>query len=161
MRLPASPSRSVFTIGIAAAAAASKLSATPFSSASAASLTPCAASSALLAVTTDLPAPSAASTAALAGSPAPPINSTNTSISGERAQRDRVGEPLHLLQIDAAVLAARTRRDRHDLDRASAARGQLIALARHQGHQGGADIAQAGDAKFQRCSHCNVLGSAG
>ena len=41
MRLPASPSRSVFTIGMPPATAASKLSATPFSSASSASATPC------------------------------------------------------------------------------------------------------------------------
>jgi hypothetical protein len=39
----------------------------------------------LLAVITDLPAESAASIAAFAGSPSPPISSTNTSISGSRA----------------------------------------------------------------------------
>src|SRR5471030_723767 len=83
--LPARPSRSVFTIGIAAPTAASKLSETRLLSASAPSLTPCLASSALLAVTTDLPDASAASTALLAGSPAPPINSTNTSMPGARA----------------------------------------------------------------------------
>ena len=83
--LPAKPSRSVFTIGMAPPTAASKLSATWCFSASSASLTPCLASSALLAVTTDLPEVSAASTARLAGSPAPPINSTNTSMSALRA----------------------------------------------------------------------------
>ena len=51
--LPARPSRSVFTIGMAPPTAASKLSATWFFSASAASATPWRASSALLAVTTD------------------------------------------------------------------------------------------------------------
>src|SRR5665213_803180 len=83
--LPAMPSRKVFTIGIAAPTAASKLSATRCFSASVASLTPCLASSALLAVTTDLPDASAASIALLAGSPAPPISSTNTSMPGARA----------------------------------------------------------------------------
>ncbi len=43
------------------------------------------ASSALLAVTTDLPLASAASTEDLAGSPAPPINSTKTSMPSVRA----------------------------------------------------------------------------
>ena len=58
--LPASPSRNVFTIGMAPPTAASKLSATLCFSASAASSPPCRASSALLAVTTALPALSAA-----------------------------------------------------------------------------------------------------
>src|SRR6185437_60749 len=85
MGLPANSSRTVRTIGMAPATAASKLSAPPFFSASVASLKPCLASKALLAVTTDLPDDSAASTAALAGSPAPPISSTNTSMPGSRA----------------------------------------------------------------------------
>src|ERR1700678_2512595 len=95
--LPDIPSRSVFTIGMAPPTAASKLSATPCCSASAASATPCLASSALLAVTTDFPAASAVSTASFAGSPSPPISSTNTSISrsaasatGSSTQRRRV-----------------------------------------------------------------------
>src|SRR5690242_18815807 len=85
MALPASSSRSVFTTGIAAPADASKLSATPCCSASAAKRTPCFARSALLAVTTGLPALSAASTAERAGSPAPPISSTKRSMSSDRA----------------------------------------------------------------------------
>src|SRR5215212_4051766 len=83
--LPTRPSRSVLTIGMPPATAASKLSATWLRSASAASFTPCFASSALFAVTTDLPEASAVSTARLAGSPAPPISSTNTSMPGSRA----------------------------------------------------------------------------
>src|SRR3989442_3875191 len=82
---PTRPSRSVFTIGMPPATAASKFSATCCCSASAASATPWRASSALLAVMTDLPAASAASTARLAGSPSPPISSTNTSISASTA----------------------------------------------------------------------------
>src|ERR1019366_4713733 len=93
--LPAIPSRKVFTIGMAPPTAASKLSATWCFSASAASLTPCLASSALLAVTTDLPDASAASTALLAGSPAPPINSTNTSMSAARASA--IGSEYHFV----------------------------------------------------------------
>src|SRR5262245_5369965 len=83
--LPLSPSRSVFTIGMPPATDASKLSAARCRSASAASLWPWAASSALLAVTTGLPAASAVSTAPLAGSPAPPITSTRTSMPGSPA----------------------------------------------------------------------------
>src|SRR6202521_1556104 len=85
------PSRNIFTIGIAPPTAASKLSATPCFSASCASATPCLASSALFAVTTDFPAVSAVSIARLAGSPSPPINSTNTSIS--RSAASATGSP--------------------------------------------------------------------
>src|SRR3546814_11822265 len=61
MRLPIRPSRKALTIGIPPATAASKASGALFFSASAASLAPCMASIALLAVTTPLPAFSAAS----------------------------------------------------------------------------------------------------
>src|SRR5580692_4002659 len=83
--LPPRPSRKVLTTGMPAQTEASKLSATPRRSASAASFWPCRANSALLAVTTGLPAASALSTARLAGSPAPPMSSTNTSIDGSCA----------------------------------------------------------------------------
>src|SRR5580704_2496389 len=83
--LPPSPSRRVLTTGMPAQTEASKLSATRRRSASAASFWPCRANSALLAVTTGLPAASALSTARLAGSPAPPISSTKTSIDGSCA----------------------------------------------------------------------------
>src|SRR5215831_5817272 len=66
--------------------AASKFNATPCCSARAASAMPCRASSALLAVTTGFPAASAVSTARFAGSPSPPINSTNTSIPSSAAR---------------------------------------------------------------------------
>src|SRR5215471_4589142 len=82
MPVPARPSRSVLMTGIAAPTAASKFSAPPCFSAACARRMPCLAISALLAVTTDLPAPSAASTADSAGSPAPPISSTKQSTSG-------------------------------------------------------------------------------
>src|SRR5579863_8776189 len=80
--VPARPSRKVLTTGIAAPTAASKFSAPPNCSAAFASLSPCLAINALLAVTTDLPDFSAASMADKAGSPAPPINSTKQSILG-------------------------------------------------------------------------------
>src|SRR5437764_12554597 len=82
MPVPARPSRNVLMTGIAAPTAASKFSAPPWFSAAFASLSPCLASNALLAVTTDLPALSAASTADRAGSPAPPISSTKQSMPG-------------------------------------------------------------------------------
>src|SRR3984957_4553897 len=83
--VPANPSRNVLTTGIAAPTAASKFSAPPKRSAAFASLSPCLAISALLAVTTDLPDFSAASIADRAGSPAPPINSTKQSMPGSLA----------------------------------------------------------------------------
>ncbi len=86
MELPARPSRKVLTIGMPPATEASKASAAPFSSASKASRIPCLASSALLAVTKDLPLPSAASAAASAAPSSPPISSTKRSILGERAR---------------------------------------------------------------------------
>ncbi len=71
--------------GMPPAAAASKLRATPAFSASLASSVPWRASSALLAVTTGLPAASAASTAFLGAPSSPPISSTNTSMPGAAA----------------------------------------------------------------------------
>src|SRR5215475_45403 len=73
-------------MGMAPPTDASKFSAACLLSAIAASLTPCRASKALLAVTTDFPDASAAATAPLEGSPAPPISSTNTSMAGSRAR---------------------------------------------------------------------------
>src|SRR5436190_22380785 len=83
--VPASPSRKVLMTGIAAPTAASKFSAPPCFSAALASRKPCLAISALLAVTTDLPDFSAASIAAKAGSPEPPISSTKQSMPGSLA----------------------------------------------------------------------------
>ena len=83
------------------------------------SRTPCRASSALLAVTTDFLAASAAATAALAGSPSPPISSTNTSISSSAARATGSADPAHPLEIDVAALAARTRAHGNHLDRAA------------------------------------------
>src|SRR5579863_3778772 len=85
MRLAASPSRSALMTGMPPATAASKASGTPRSSAAAASEAPCTASSALLAVTTGLPAAMAAWANARAGPSEPPISSTTTSTAGSAA----------------------------------------------------------------------------
>src|SRR6266436_10222982 len=92
--------------------AASKLSATWFFSAMAANAMPCLASKALLAVTTDFLAASAAETAVRAGSPSPPINSTNTSISpsvarvtGSATQRSLLCPISRFLLRERAVTA--------------------------------------------------------
>src|ERR671910_691651 len=85
MRLPASASRRVLTIGMPPATAASNPIVTPFASARRASSAPWWASRALFAVTTGLPAPSAAWHSASAGPSAPPISSTTTSTSGSAA----------------------------------------------------------------------------
>src|SRR6185369_2371048 len=68
-------------------------------------------------------------------------------------ERDRVGEPLHTFEVDAAILALRTRADGDDLDGTPATRGEHLALARHLGNQGGADRAQSGDAHSQSFDH--------
>src|SRR5438876_1167240 len=84
-RFPARPSRRVLITGIPPATEASKERTTRLSSASAASLVPSRAISALLAVTTCLQCCRAVSTTLCAIPSAPPINSTTTSISGSAA----------------------------------------------------------------------------
>ena len=81
MRLAVRPSRSAFTMGMLTATAPSYATATPCWRAAAKISLPCSASSALLAVTTCLPARMAASTQSRAG-PVPPAASTSTSTSG-------------------------------------------------------------------------------
>ena len=53
----------------------------------------------------------------------------------------RIGGPAHLFQIDRALLAARTRAHGDDLDRAPAARDELVALALQKLDHGRADSA--------------------
>src|SRR6266566_2941416 len=84
-RLPARLSRNVLMTGMPPATAASKASATPAFSASAASRVPCSAINALLAVTTCFLCLSALSITLSATPSAPPISSTTTSISGSAA----------------------------------------------------------------------------
>ena len=81
MRLPARPSRRVLMMGMPPATAASKPTATPARRAASKISLPWWAISALLAVTTCLPALMAASTSARAGS-MPPISSATMSICG-------------------------------------------------------------------------------
>src|SRR3974390_1368834 len=138
---PASCARSVLTIGIAAPAAATKFSAAPFVSASAARSTPCLASSALLAVTTDLPPASAASIAAFAGSPAPPISSTKTSMSVLRASA--TGSSNHLILLKSMPRSL-------PFDRAAALGGQQFALPGDLGQQGRADGSEPGNTDLQQ-----------
>src|SRR5207302_9057332 len=84
-RLPARLSRKVLITGMPPATAASKASATPASSARAASRVPFSAINALLAVTTCFLWASAVSMTWRATPSAPPINSTTASISGSAA----------------------------------------------------------------------------
>ena len=51
-------------------------------------------------------------------------------------QRHRIGEPAKFLQIDVALLAARARADRNDLDGAAAARHKLVAAVLQETHHG-------------------------
>ena len=137
----------------AAATEASKLSATPCRSANAASFCPCLASSALLAVTTDLPEASAASTAALAGSPAPPINSTKTSMTGSRASSTGSATQRNFFRSMPRFLLARTGGDRDHLHRPAAARNDLVAAAFQQLHHGPRRRSESGKTDFQRFGH--------
>ena len=107
----------------------------------------------MLAVTTDLPALSAVSTARLAGSPSPPMTSTKTSIDGVARQRHRIGEPAEFFDIEVALLAARARAQRDDLDRAAAARDELVASLVQEANHGAADGSKPGKTDFQRLSH--------
>jgi hypothetical protein len=81
MRLAVSPSRSALMIGMPPATAASKATVTPRLRAASKISLPCTASSALLAVTTCLPASIACITKVRA-MPVPPISSTTMSIAG-------------------------------------------------------------------------------
>ena len=69
---------------------------------------------------------------------------------GSRASERRLGEPFHFLEIDAAVLVARSRADGDNVDRAPATRRKRLALVRDLGEQRSTDRAQPGDAHFQR-----------
>ena len=119
-------------------------------SAIAASLTPCLASNALFAVTTDLPDTSACSTVPLAGSPAPADQLDEHVDTGLARERGRIGKPFHLLEFNSAILCARARTHRDDLDGAATTRGQRLTLTCNLGNKGGADCAQTGDTHFQR-----------
>ena len=152
--LPASPSRSVLTIGMAPPTAASKLSATLVLLGERRKLDAVPRQQRLVGGDHRLAGLAAPpSTAARAGSPSPPISSTKTSMPGSRRKRDRIGDPAQLLQIDAAILAARARADRDDLDRPAAARGERCALLGDQAHHRGADRAETGKTHFERGSH--------
>src|SRR4029079_11789831 len=68
-------------------------------------------------------------------------------------ERRRLGEPFHFLEIDAAVLVARSCADGNDVDGTPATSYQRVALMRDLGKQCGANRAQPGDAHFQRWWH--------
>ena len=116
--------------------------------------TPCLASSALLAVTTDLPDFSAASIADSAGSPAPPISSTKQSMPGSLRQRQRARRPSRCRADRAArFLRLRARGDGDDAHAAAAARGQRPRLLLRSGGRLGADRAEPRDTHSQGCDH--------
>src|SRR5262249_17829021 len=68
-------------------------------------------------------------------------------------ERQGIADPAQLPAADIALLAARARADRHDLDRTAATGGQRIALALDQSGNARPDRAQTGNAKFQWSRH--------
>ena len=65
----------------------------------------------------------------------------------------RVRDPAQLPDVDAAILAARARADRHDLDRPPAAERQRLTLALDQTHHRSADRAETGETHFEGGNH--------
>ena len=118
-------------------------------SATSASSWPWAASIALLAVTTCLPAAIAARTAASAMPPVPPISSTKTSIAGIARQRHRIVEPAK-----ARCSTPRPCRSRAETPVTRSGRPQrsarFVAVPLDQPQQRRADRAEAGKAQPQR-----------
>src|SRR5580704_1652280 len=111
--LPPSPSRNVLTTGMPAQTEASKLSATPRRSASAASFWPCRAKRAFH-----------RALGRIAGSAHELDKHIDRRI---LRQRHGIGDPAEFLRIDSAFLRPRPRVDRHDLDGPAAARHELVA----------------------------------
>ena len=68
-------------------------------------------------------------------------------------ERHRIGDPAQAFEVEVALLAARARGDRDDLDRPAAAGDERVALALDQPDDGGADRAQTGETESQRGSH--------
>ena len=149
--LPAIPSRNVLTMEIAPPTAASKLRATCLLSAIAASLTPAWRAIPCL-QSPPIADTSACSTAPLAGSPAPPIT-RRTGRCRARARAGRSENHFIFLSLNSAILCARARTHRDDLDGAATTRGQRLTLTCNLGNKGGADCAQTGDTHFQGCGH--------
>jgi hypothetical protein len=75
-------------------------------------------------------------------------------IDAVRARKlNRIGEPFHFLQIDAALLGLGARANRNDLDAPAAARGKRLALLHDLGNQRRAHRAQTGDAYSEKVGH--------
>ena len=63
-------------------------------------------------------------------------------------ERERVGKPFHLPEVDAAILSTRARAHSDNFDGSAATCGQRFALAPDLRDQGSTDRAQSGDADF-------------
>src|SRR6478736_5246234 len=91
-----------------------------------------------------------------------PANQLNEDINaGFASERHWIGEPSHLLEIDAAISRTRAGTNRNDLDDAATASGQCLTLAGNLGNQGGTDRAQSGDTNFQRLRAHDLYPSTG
>ena len=151
IRFAVSPSRSALMIGMPPATAASNATMTPFSRAAAKISVPCTASSALLAVTTCLPAAIASSTSVARDRRCRRSARSTMSISG----------PAITARASAADLGARRRRrararaevevgDLRDADLAPGAAPDLFLVALQDGERAAADDAGAEQADLDR-----------
>ena len=68
-------------------------------------------------------------------------------------QRHGIGEPAKLLDVEIALLGARSGGERHHLDRPAAARHELVAPLIQETDHSAADGAQPGKPDFERLSH--------
>ena len=140
-------------MGMPPATAASKFKATPFFSASRASSVPCFASSALLAVTTCLPALSAGFHGGLGGAVVA-ADQLDEDVDG-RVGREAVGlvEPGDPLDADVALLAARAGAHAGDDDFAANRLRQPRAVGLQKPQQADTHGAEPGNTQSQRLAH--------
>ncbi len=128
-------------------------SASPLASAALASSRPRLASIALLAVTTGLPAASAACAEASAA-PLCAADQLHEDVDvGAARERDGIVVPGEARQVDSAVAVSRSRAHARYDDRAAAAHLQAMLLALEQPDHGGADGAETGDTDAQGRQH--------
>ncbi len=149
MRLAVRPSRSALMIGMPPATAASKATTTPFSRAAAKISVPCTASSALLAVTTCLPAAIASSTSA-AGDPGAADQLDHDVDVGPVDQRARVGADLGGAAGDPARAFEVDVDDMGDADLAAGAAPDLLLVALQDRERAAADDAGAEQPDLER-----------
>ena len=155
--LPASPSRSVLMIGMPPPTAASKLSATPFFSASSASATPCLREQRLVGGDDRLAGRERRLDRGLGGIALAADQLDEHVDAGIARERDRIVDPAQLRQIDAAVLGLASARVTATTSIGRPQRAaSAVALLRDQPHHRRADRAETGKTHFERRDHESI-----